>query len=366
MNPPSEDAVILDNLPADFDWWNGCGPTAGGMLFGYWEEHGFDSFPGNHRDLPATYPNTSSNPADFEDARGVIAGWAHRQAGIDEGRNYGSYKGHIPDSIADWMRVVDGGTTSGAISEGIENFALWDDPDTPEIESRHFEVTGADSTAYDAYCDEIDAGRPVLITLEGAGSGHAVLGVGYDNFGGKQDYVLQTTWAWGPQQWPWQNEPHSGYNYSVDKLKFVVPQVVDTPVLSGYGAILHERAKYWLTVEMGIGDPENPTWSSVVWEPGQTIFTENLLLSDLDLTGALPYYRAGECEWFMKVDSESYSWLDTTVMDFQVRYMFDEQVFYYGGEPMMIDGTGSAVLNLTTTAIPEPSVIVLLVFLLGV
>lgn len=357
---PDAGAVVLDGLPADLDWWNGCGPTTGAMLFGYWEEHGFDSFPGRHRDLPAGYPNTSSNPADFADARGVIASWAHRQAGIDLGYSYGSYRNHYPDCIADWMTVNNGGTTYGAIAEGIENFALWDDPDTPEIESRRFEVTTSSSLtpSYGDYCAEIDAGRPVPITLDGDGSGHAVLGVGYNNTQGRQDIVLLTTWAWGVQQWPWENEPYSGHSFSVDRLILVEPQQVQTPELSGYCLVLNERAKYWLSVEMGIGDPDSPTWSSTVWESGQTIWTENLILSDLDLSGALPYVTAGPCDWFMKVESTG-NIFETTVLDFQVRYKFDEQVFGYAGAPVTLDGLGDVVVNLTTPIIPEPATTVL-------
>ena len=33
--PPSG-AVYLSNVP-EYHWWNGCSPTAAGMLFGYWD-----------------------------------------------------------------------------------------------------------------------------------------------------------------------------------------------------------------------------------------------------------------------------------------------------------------------------------------
>ena len=352
---PDAGAVILDGLPADLDWWNGCAPTAGAMLFGYWEEHGFDSFPGSHRDLPAAYPGTSSNPADFTDARGVIASWAHRQAGVDLGRAYGSYRNHIPDCIADWMKVDNAATDYGSNAEGVENFALWDDPRTPEVESRHFAVTTSSiNPSYSDYCAEIDAGRPVLVSLGGDSGGHRVLGVGYNNTDGRQDIVLLSTWAWGVQQWSWQNEPYTGSHYSVDRLTFVEPQDVQTPELSGYCCVLNPRGKYWLTVEMGIGDVDDPTWSSTVWQGGQAIWTENLILSDLDLSGALPYVQDGPCEWFMRVTSAG-DVFETTVLDFQVRYNFDEKVFSYQGDPATLDGLGDVVVNLTTSAIPEPA-----------
>ncbi len=111
---------------------------------------------------------------------------------------------------------------------------------------------------------------------------------------------------------------------------------------------------------MGIGDPDDPAWSSTVWESGQTIWTENLLLSDVDLSGALPYVTAGPCEWFMKVESTG-DIFETTVLDFQVRYKFDEQVFGYAGDPVTLDGLGDVVVNVTTPIIPEPAVTGLLV-----
>jgi len=39
--------VVIDGVPA-YNWYRGCGPTAEGMVFGYYDTHGFpDLLPGN-------------------------------------------------------------------------------------------------------------------------------------------------------------------------------------------------------------------------------------------------------------------------------------------------------------------------------
>ena len=201
-------AVVLD-LPFDYDWWYGCSPTAAGLLFGWWEEHGYPNvFAGNHRDWVLGRPCPSFNPSHFEDAHGVVATWEHHQAGQDQGQYYGSYAGHTPACLADFMLTQDGGTMRSDMAWGFSNFAAWDDPETPECESyvfipQTYSVGG--SWGYDDYCAEIDAGRPVHLGLTWyQGGGHSVIGLGYNNTGGKKNVYLLTTWHSGLVEWPWE------------------------------------------------------------------------------------------------------------------------------------------------------------------
>ncbi|MCD4824764.1 MAG: PEP-CTERM sorting domain-containing protein [Phycisphaerae bacterium] len=369
LNPPTAGAVILSHTPEDYNWWNGCSPTAAGMLFGWWEEEGHDAFPGNHRNVPSTYNSTSTNPAHYEDARGIIAGWAHKQEGINQGLSYGSHDNHIPDSIADFMLTHNSSTSPHWMPHSLETFGAWDDRRTSEIESRSFRAVKDYSLTYSKYCNQIDAGRPVFLGLtatNGSSMGHSVLGVGYNNTDGKQSYILNTTWGWGLQEWDWVEEQQTSYRFEVSRGVLVNAVTTPVPELSAYLSIAHDWAGD-LTVVVGVGDPDNPDWSTTVWigedRGGYKVFNQtNLVLTDIDCTAVLDDYLAGDLEWFLKVtdDNNQGGTSDAGfIVDFQIRHNFDEFITFYGGGPVAIDESAPACVSLGT--VPEPATISLLI-----
>lgn len=359
INPPGPGAVILSNTPADYDWWNGCSPTAGGMLFGWWDEAGVESFPGNHRNLPATYSNTSTNQTNYTDARGVVAGWAHKQEGMAQSLTYGHYANHAPDSIADFLLTSNGGSSRGNMAHGFEMFGAWDDPRTPEIESATFQCSTVytfSGWSYADYCAEIDAGRPVHLGLNGATGGHSVLGIGYNNTDGKTNVVVHTTWHSGQQEWEWENETHSGYSFSVYGATLTQKDPTPTPDLSAYVSIAHTYIGN-LIVEIGYGDPANPDWSTIVWNHDGS-GSDNLVLTDLDCTAALEDFLAGELDWYVKV-ADNAGGNTGTLEDFQIRYGPQGRIYEYDGPAMQIGDLQTITATVTT---PEPTTMALLGF----
>jgi hypothetical protein len=345
---PGAGAVILSNVPADYDWWNGCSPTAAGMLFGWWEEAGHDAFPGNHRNLPATYSNTSTNPNDYADARGVIAGWAHKQSGISQSLTYGSYKNHAPDSIADFILTQNAGTSRSDMAWGFQNFGAWDDRRTSAIESQRFTTSTKYTSSgwtYNDYVAEINAGRPVHLGLDSTKGGHSVLGVGYNNTGGKSDIILLTTWHQGLQEWEWSNETHSGYGFSVYGATTMTAQTGTTPLLSAYFSLAHTYVGN-LAVTIGVGDPSSPTWSTTAWSRGGG-GGDNLVLTDIDCTAMLADFRAQPLNWYLQV-YDAVSGNTGTIQDFQIRYNFDDIVAYYSGSPVAIGDLSTSYAYLLT------------------
>lgn len=354
--PPQPGAVILPSIPADYAWWNGCSPTAAGELFGWWEENGVDAFPGNHRNLPASYSGTSSVQSNYNDARGIIAGWAHKQSGIAQGLTYGSYENHAPDSIADFIRTRDSGTGRGDMAWGFQQFGAWDDKRTPEIESHKFTSSTyytSSGWSYQDYCNEINAGRPVHLGLSSSAGGHSVLGVGYNNTSGKQDIILLTTWHWGTQEWQWTNETWSGYGFTVYGCTTLNADPTPTPELSAYISLAHPNVGD-LLVTLGVGDPSSPTWSTTAWNHGGGT-SDNLVLTDIDCLAELNEFKDKTLNWFLKVTDTATGNVGT-IQDFQIRYKFDQKVFSYVGIPIAIGDNQSAYAYLTTV-IPEPGAV---------
>jgi subtilisin-like proprotein convertase family protein len=135
------------------------------------------------------------------------------------------------------------------------------------------------------------------------------------------------------------------------------PESGATPQLSAYLSLAHTFIGD-LTVEVGIGNHDSPTWNTVVWNQtgGQA---RNLVLTDIDLTSALPEFFGGPRDWYLKV-TDNLGGYTGTIEDFQVRYGFDQVVFKYAGGPVPIEDNATAYAYLHTTPIPEPTTGVLL------
>ena len=103
-------------------------------------------------------------------------------------------------------------------------------------------------------------------------------------------------------------------------------------------------------MELGAGDPENPDWSTAVWSGGGG-GSDNLVLTDIDITAMLDEFLAGEVTWYLKVTDGSGGNIGS-ILDCQIRYGFDDIVFGYEGSPVPIGDYGTSHVYVTT---PEPA-----------
>ena len=232
LGAAAEKPILQDNpiggVP-EYVWWYGCSPTAGGMMVGFW-----DGQPGrgNLYDGDAGVWSGNGNAG----TRSMVAGTAHITAGYENGYTYGdwhnsaSYPNHEanPDSIADFMKTVDGGSYGNDIRAGLEAYCEWDNPATTVNESYPATATLTEVAYYGGSFDyqdfkgEINAGRPVLLDIMCFDGydwlGHSVVAYGYrdDMFQVRVplptgDYVdltvggfaVMDTWANGTGQSEW-------------------------------------------------------------------------------------------------------------------------------------------------------------------
>jgi hypothetical protein len=105
--------------------------------------------------------------------------------------------GHADNCVADFMGtsrdpLPNGSTYLSNIALGLESFANWDNPDTATNEAYHadswIDYVGlySGSFTWEAYKEEIDAGKPMLLSLleyHGGSTwyGHSVVGYGYED-----------------------------------------------------------------------------------------------------------------------------------------------------------------------------------------
>jgi len=66
--------VEIPNVP-NYSYYEGCGPTAGGMIIGYWDAHGGPN-------LPAQFRNPGGVPLEAEDDERPLFFQTGEQSGI--------------------------------------------------------------------------------------------------------------------------------------------------------------------------------------------------------------------------------------------------------------------------------------------
>jgi Leucine-rich repeat (LRR) protein len=194
----SVDVGNILSAPA-YLWYRGCGPTASGMVIGYWDGHGFDdlvvgsaatqtsaveamiSSTGNWDDycLPLDYAPDPIQPDKSEPPVG------------DE---------HPDDSVADFMM------TSQSSHSNYYGWSWFSDIDDAmegyvNLVAPHYYANARNVTwgtfTWDTFKAEIDAGRPVSLLVDtnaDGGTDHFITAVGYSAEGSPQQYAALNTW----------------------------------------------------------------------------------------------------------------------------------------------------------------------------
>jgi hypothetical protein len=252
-------AVQLSGVPA-FDWCYGCSATAAAMLFGYYDRVGWDNMyagPANGGVCPLTNATWGSGESPLSATHQGIDGLADR-GHVDDyyvggsGSSdpyYDNWTEHeYADCTADFMGTsqfynwdnVDGSTRFYFYSnnEPLYDFSGYEGGSTPRRDGTHGMWLFAESRGYAVvlnynqyiygfggindgftfgqYCDEIDAGRPVLIQV----AGHTMLGVGYDE---PSTVLLHDTWNHDVHTMTWGGSYAGLTHYGVSVIELEAP-----------------------------------------------------------------------------------------------------------------------------------------------
>jgi hypothetical protein len=191
------DGVLIEGVPS-YIWYNGCGPTAVGMVVGYWDGQGFDEL----------VPGSAEVQNEYVDAMiaspGHIADYAYP---ID---NY--YTGILPDKstlggvvhesdcVADFMHTswssddnMWGWSWSDMVDDGFSYYAKRANP------AYSIATTNLvwNSLTWEWYVHEIDSGHPAVFLVDSDGNGytdHFVTAIGYGEWGDTKMYACYDTW----------------------------------------------------------------------------------------------------------------------------------------------------------------------------
>ena len=240
-----------------YDWWYGCSPTSAGMMMGYYDRSGYGGLAYSNL-VPGGVAETSSFGTPSPLVNNVIASAGHiadfyaggYEASGDDG--LGPY--HRFNSLADFMGTsqdsagnVNGGTTfyyndrgyrvyySDLIAAGdqvwgsdgmygIREYVQYAGYDVASLYTQATRGAGRPfGFTFDDYMAEIDAGRVVMIHVEG----HSMFGYGYDE--GSSQILLHDTWDGLEHYMTW-GGAYSGMNlWGVTVMELTGGQVVPIP-----------------------------------------------------------------------------------------------------------------------------------------
>lgn len=185
---------IISDVP-NYTWYGGCGPTAAGMIIGFWDDHGYENLitAGDGTNSWATNPDAVKAMIASD---GYFYDW-HPKPDREEPPAY-----HADDCVADFMGASRGAEEPGWSSAtkqaiGMAGYAAY----------RGYTETGGAwvwyNNLWEVFVGEVDAGRPMEFYVDLSGDGaadHFVAAFGYDDTPGAEQYFGYDT-SGGSAQW---------------------------------------------------------------------------------------------------------------------------------------------------------------------
>ena len=276
--------VVSD--PGNYDWWYGCSPTSAGMMMCQYDRNGFDNLiPGGLAETNS-YGGGGGLDFDLDPTPDLLCNKAIASAGhiADFWVGYGQ-SGNDPlasgraipgefDCLADFMGTSqdntdpnytnsDGGTTFFNFTDGspiyttdlefygideysgmygIYEYINYAGYEVEDIYNQYVDALGKTyGFTLAQYMAEIDAGRPVLIHIEG----HTMLGYGYDD-GDPNNINVYDTWnpnGMNPGTMTWGGYYGAALHRSVTVLE-IVPEPTTLGLLAmGLLAVTRRRRR---------------------------------------------------------------------------------------------------------------------------
>ena len=201
-----EDHVIA-GVPA-YTWRHGCGPTATGMVIGYYDSHGFDELiPG---DASAQTASVQQAIASDSSGGGGLGHYDDYSLPIDDGTvlldksELPAGDEHASNSVADYMHtswsvegLTYGGSWTDMVGPAFAGYVNYRNSAYAPGSAVHYVGDPVSMTTWTVLKGEVDAGRPMVLIADSSGDGqvdHAITGIGYRENGGLLEYAYLNTW----------------------------------------------------------------------------------------------------------------------------------------------------------------------------
>ncbi len=217
----TESRKIISGVPA-YDWRYGCGPTAAGMVVGYWDSHGFGDLVAG--DAASQTPDVNAMMAGEQHYADYSVPIDDASSGIKADKST-SGDAHSDNSLADWMHtswsyymLYYGWSYFGSVDNAIDAYCTWKGYEGFTSRNARW---GA--FTWGAFTTEIDANRPMVFLVDTDGNGstdHFVTAIGYDT--SLQRYACYDTWD-SNVHWYDFAEISNGQRWGVYGATFITP-----------------------------------------------------------------------------------------------------------------------------------------------
>ena len=196
-------AVVIPGVPP-YLWRHGCGPTAAGMVLGYWDGHGYQQLVEGDAasqtnavdQMIATGNGAATNYSDYclplDSPPALLADKSSTPPG-DE---------HADDSLADFMltsRSAQGNYYGWSwfsnVDDALRDHVTWAGDGLYMATTSN--LYWGSGLTWSSFRNEIDASRPMVFLVDSDGNGgtdHFVTAIGYDDGDGTQRYACLDTW----------------------------------------------------------------------------------------------------------------------------------------------------------------------------
>lgn len=224
LQPNKMTQTVISGVPT-YLWQHGCGPTALGMLIGYYDSHGYPNLvPG-----VASSQNSAVNAMIADDSDSPTCGgpasdhYQDYSCPIDYSPTMLTDRSvtggtHTDNCVADFMKTSQsaysnyyGWSWFSAVDNAFRDYVNFIDPSLTPIANNYY----YSQFTWEDYMAEIDNNRPVVLLVDTDGNGgtdHFITAVGYDD--AATAYGLYNTWDHSLHWYPWR-EMQSGSPWGI-------------------------------------------------------------------------------------------------------------------------------------------------------
>jgi len=201
-------AVVISGVPA-YKWHHGCGPTAAGMVIGYWDGHGFDALVAGDAYTQTTAVNEMIasdivTPSHYSDYSLPLDYFGVDPSPLPDKSEPPFGDEHPDNCVADYMYTSQsyhsnyyGWSWFSHVGPAMENYVASVGHPDYYADARNLYMFYTPQLTWDNFRAEIDAGRPMVLLVDTNGDGntdHFVTAIGYDLVGGTPYYACFDTW----------------------------------------------------------------------------------------------------------------------------------------------------------------------------
>lgn len=209
----SRSQILIPGVPAYY-WHHGCGPTALGMVIGYYDGQGF----------PELVPGSAATQTAEVDAM-IANDGGQPDCDLADGDHYQDYScplDYVGGPILPDRSQTGGAHTNNCVADfmktswsSLYNYYGWSYDDDVTAAFRRYVRYVSDYEpasflywfsyfSWDSYKTEIDAGRPLVLLVDSDGDGtedHFVTAIGYDDTA--MEFAIYDTWDLNVHWYEW-------------------------------------------------------------------------------------------------------------------------------------------------------------------